>query len=154
MTLATGVWYAAVGSSMPELSSTVLATLLHGQFDLGVGAIVGSAVFNILVIPAAATLSRRRELEASRTLVYKEAQFYMLAVSVLFLTFAFAVIYDPAAGNGRLVGTRTDRSRSSPSPSTASMSSSSIRTSRTTTGRVSTRSRSDGGGWNCSSDWC
>jgi len=102
-----GAIVAAVGSSMPELSSTVLATLLHGQFDLGVGAIVGSAVFNVLVIPAAATLSRRRELEASRTLVYKEAQFYMLAVSVLLLTFAFAVIYDPAAGNGRLVGTMT-----------------------------------------------
>ena len=102
-----GAIVAAVGSSMPELSSTVLATLLHGQFDLGVGAIVGSAVFNVLVIPAAATLSRRRQLEASRTLVYKEAQFYMLAVSVLLLTFAFAVIYDPATGNGRLVGTMT-----------------------------------------------
>ncbi|AXG07197.1 sodium:calcium antiporter [Haloplanus rubicundus] len=101
-----GAIVAAVGSSMPELSSTVLATLLHGQFDLGVGAIVGSAVFNILVIPAASALSRGRELEASRTLVYKEAQFYMLAVSVLLLTFAFAVIYDPA-GNGRLVGTMT-----------------------------------------------
>jgi cation:H+ antiporter len=101
-----GAVIAAVGSSMPELSSTVLATLLHGQFDLGVGAIVGSAVFNILVIPAVSALSRRQELEASRELVYKEAQFYMLAVSVLLLTFAFAVIYAPA-GNGRLVGTVT-----------------------------------------------
>jgi len=101
-----GAVIAAVGSSMPELSSTVLATLLHGQFDLGVGAIVGSAVFNILVIPAVSTLSRRQELEASRELVYKEAQFYMLAVSVLLLTFAFAVIYAPV-GNGRLVGTVT-----------------------------------------------
>ena len=101
-----GAIVAAVGSSMPELSSTVLATLLHGQFDLGVGAIVGSAIFNILVIPAASALSQRRELGASRTLVYKEAQFYMLAVSVLLLTFAFAVIYDPA-DNGRLVGTMT-----------------------------------------------
>jgi cation:H+ antiporter len=101
-----GAVIAAVGSSMPELSSTVLATLLHGQFDLGVGAIVGSAVFNVLVIPAASTLSRRRELLASRELVYKEAQFYMLSVSVLLLTFAFAVIYAPVA-NGRLAGTVT-----------------------------------------------
>jgi cation:H+ antiporter len=101
-----GAIVAAVGSSMPELSSTVLATLVHGQFDLGVGAIVGSAVFNVLVIPAATTLSRRGNLEASRALVYKEAQFYMLAVSVLFLTFALAVIYSPAA-DGRLGGTMT-----------------------------------------------
>jgi len=101
-----GAVIAAIGSSMPELSSTVLATVVHGQFDLGVGAVVGSAVFNILVIPAVSALSRRQELEASRELVYKEAQFYMLAVSVLLLTFAFAVIYAPA-GNGRLVGTVT-----------------------------------------------
>jgi len=101
-----GAVIAAIGSSMPELSSTVLATVVHGQFDLGVGAIVGSAVFNILVIPAVSALSRRQELEASRELVYKEAQFYMLAVSVLLLTFAFAVIYAPV-GNGRLVGTVT-----------------------------------------------
>jgi cation:H+ antiporter len=101
-----GAIIAAVGSSTPELSSTILATLLHGQFDLGVGAIVGSAVFNILVIPAASTLSQRGKLEASRILVYKEAQFYMLAVSVLLLTFAFAVIYSPAA-DGRLGGTMT-----------------------------------------------
>mgnify|MGYP006291155353 CR=1 FL=1 len=101
-----GAVIAAVGSSFPELSSTVLATLLHGQFDLGVGAIVGSAVFNILVIPAASALSHRRELSASRALVYKEAQFYMLAVSVLLLTFAFAVIYAPADGRP-LTGTMT-----------------------------------------------
>jgi len=102
-----GAIVAAVGSSAPELSSTVLATSLHGQFDLGVGAIVGSAVFNVLVIPAASALSRRDDLPASRTLVYKEAQFYMLAVSVLLLTFAFAVIYRPAGGDGRLLGTVT-----------------------------------------------
>ena len=101
-----GAVVAAVGSSMPELSSTVLATLIHGEFDLGVGAVVGSAVFNVLVIPAASALSRRGRLDTSRELVYKEAQFYMLSVSVLLLTFAFAVIYRPAA-DGRLVGTMT-----------------------------------------------
>ena len=38
----------AIGSSFPELSSTVLATLIHGQFDLGVSAIVGSAILIFL----------------------------------------------------------------------------------------------------------
>lgn len=28
----------AVGSSFPELSSTVIATLIHGEFELGVSA--------------------------------------------------------------------------------------------------------------------
>ena len=42
----------AIGSSFPELSSVVVSTLLHGEFSLGVGAIVGSAIFNLLAIPA------------------------------------------------------------------------------------------------------
>ncbi|MDX1605117.1 MAG: sodium:calcium antiporter [Candidatus Competibacterales bacterium] len=95
-----GAVVVAVGSSFPELSTTVISTLLHGEFELGVAAIVGSALFNILVIPALAGLSSREQLRANRDLVYKEAQFYMIAVAVLTLTFAFAVIYHPVADDG------------------------------------------------------
>lgn len=90
-----GAVVAAVGSSFPELSSATLAVLLHGEFELGVAAIVGSAVFNILVIPAVSTLANGNALDANRDLVYKEAQFYMLAVAGLLVTFAFATIYHP-----------------------------------------------------------
>ncbi len=41
----------AVASSFPELS-TVVVTLMMGKFDAGVGAVAGSALYNILVIPA------------------------------------------------------------------------------------------------------
>lgn len=85
----------AVGSSFPELSTTVLSTLVHGAFELGVAAIVGSAIFNILVIPGLAGLMAPEELRANRDLVYKEAQFYMIAVAILLLTFSFAAIYNP-----------------------------------------------------------
>ncbi len=95
----------AIGSSFPELVS-VLVTAFGGVFGMGVGAIVGSAIFNILVIPAVAGLASRGPLDANRTIVYKEAQFYMLAVSGLVITFALAVIYYPAGGNG-LGGTVT-----------------------------------------------
>jgi cation:H+ antiporter len=37
-------------------------------------------------------------VDASRTIVYKEAQFYMIAVSTLLITFALGVIYYPASG--------------------------------------------------------
>lgn len=92
-----GAILAAVGSSFPELTSSVISTLIHGQFDLGVSAIVGSAIFNILVIPAISGLVSKR-LEASQVLVYKDAQFYITSVAVLLLTFSFAVIYNPVAG--------------------------------------------------------
>ncbi|PSQ31633.1 sodium:calcium antiporter [Halobacteriales archaeon SW_6_65_46] len=92
----------AVGSSFPELASVVI-TALSGSFSMGVGAIVGSAIFNVLVIPALAGIAADEPVSADRTIVYKEAQFYMLAVSALVITFALAVIYYPTEV-GRLGG--------------------------------------------------
>ncbi|WP_255170507.1 sodium:calcium antiporter [Natrononativus amylolyticus] len=97
-TIVQGAVIAAVGSSMPELVSVLLATLVHGEFELGIGAIVGSAVFNLLVIPGVAVLASGDAGEGApttRDLVYKEALFYMLAVAALLLTFSLAVIYYP-----------------------------------------------------------
>ncbi|MFB6184716.1 MAG: sodium:calcium antiporter [Haloarculaceae archaeon] len=99
-----GAIVAAIGSSVPELASVVFSALA-GSLALGVGAIVGSAIFNVLVIPALADIATSSPLESSRTLVYKEAQFYMLAVSTSLITFALATIYHPT-GNG-LVGVVT-----------------------------------------------
>jgi cation:H+ antiporter len=96
----------AVGSSVPELTSVVV-TALGGSFGLGVGTIVGSAIFNVLVIPALSGIATGSPLDANRTLVYKEAQFYMLAVSALVITFALAVIYFPTEGGTALDGNVT-----------------------------------------------
>ncbi|WP_158056185.1 sodium:calcium antiporter [Halorussus halophilus] len=94
-----GAIVVAIGSSFPELSSAVISTWLHGDFGLGVAAIVGSATFNLLVIPALSGILADG-VEADRTVVYKEAQFYMVAVSVLVITFALAVIYNPVSLDG------------------------------------------------------
>ncbi len=88
----------AVGSSFPEFVS-VIVTAVIGVFDMGVGALVGSAIFNILVVPGLSGLGSDGDLEASRTIVYKEAQFYMIAVSALVVTFALAVIYFPVSSD-------------------------------------------------------
>jgi cation:H+ antiporter len=93
----------AVGSSFPELASVVF-TALAGTFDMGVGAIVGSAVFNILVIPALSGIFADGDVQSSRTVVYKEAQFYMIAVSAVVVTFALAVIYVPVPDAPALTG--------------------------------------------------
>lgn len=95
----------AVGSSFPELSSTVIATLIHGKFELGVAVIVGSAIFNILVIPGLSGLVGNG-LKASREMIYKETLFYMTSVAVLMLTFALALIYYPVE-ESRWQGTLT-----------------------------------------------
>jgi len=88
----------AVGSSFPELSTTVISTLLHGAFDLGVAAIVGSAIFNILMIPGLSAVDAKR-LSSQWTFVVKDVQFYLTSIVVLLLTFALAVIYYPVEGS-------------------------------------------------------
>lgn len=102
-----GAIVVAIGSSFPELSTVVVSALVHGEFELGVAAIVGSALFNILIIPAASGLASRRPLRSNRDLVYKEAQFYIIAIAVLTLTFAFAAIYNPVAGGDAIRGEMT-----------------------------------------------
>jgi cation:H+ antiporter len=103
-----GAVIAAVGSSFPELSSTVIATLRYDSFELGVGAVIGSAVYNILVIPAVSALAGEGQLASNRDLVYKEAQFYLLALAVLLLSFTLAVLYNPVeATAATLDGTMT-----------------------------------------------
>ncbi len=100
-----GALVVAIGSSFPELATVVLSTMLHGEFDLGVAAIVGSAIFNILIIPAAAGLVSKDPLESNRDLVYKEAQFYIISVAVLIITFSFAAIFNPiSAEEGVILG--------------------------------------------------
>lgn len=100
-----GAVITAVASSFPELSSVVIATMVHGEFELGVAAIVGSAIFNILVIPSVAVLVGG-PLRANRTVVYKDALFYIVAVIALMLTFSLAVVFHPVPG-GTIHGTMT-----------------------------------------------
>lgn len=88
----------AIGSSFPELSSAVLSTLIHGEFELGLSAVVGSAIFNILVIPGLAALIARKRLQSEKLMVYKDAQFYMVSVAVLLIAFSLAIIYQPLEG--------------------------------------------------------
>lgn len=103
--LVQGAVVLAIGSSFPELSTAVLATLLHGEFELGVAAIVGSALFNVLMIPALAGIWSDEDLVSTRDLVYKEVQFYLISIAALLLMFSFAVIYNPVENaSGAIAG--------------------------------------------------
>ena len=101
-----GAIVVAVGSSFPEISSIVISTVVHGEFSLGVGAIVGSAIFNLLVIPALSGLTSE-QLEATRDIVHKDAQFYIISVLVLFIMFALGATYVPGGTNEAAILTPT-----------------------------------------------
>lgn len=97
-----GAIVVAVGSSFPELSSVVISTVVHGDFSLGVGTIVGSAIFNLLVIPALSALYSEG-LGATRDIVLKDGQFYVISVLVLFIVFALGATYVPGGTNSAAV---------------------------------------------------
>lgn len=101
-----GAVIVAIGSSLPELLTAVLAPLVHADIELGIAAIVGSAVFNILVIPALATFAAGGTLRGSRKLVYREAYFYIVAVIVFSITLVLAAWPSLHEGTG-MAGTLT-----------------------------------------------
>lgn len=77
----------AMGSSAPELAIALLA-LFKGSgehSDLGIGTIVGSAVFNILVITGASALVRPAAVRFR--VVLRDALFYLLSIGMLLLAF-------------------------------------------------------------------
>ena len=93
-----GAVVVAVGSSFPEISSIVISTVVHGEFSLGVGAIVGSAIFNLLVIPGVSAIFSEN-LDSNRSLVHRDTQFYIISVLLLFVVFALGATYVPGGTN-------------------------------------------------------
>lgn len=77
----------AVGSSAPELAIAFLSLFKDGgaHSDVGAGTIVGSAVFNILVITGVAAIFR--EAKISLPAVFRDTIFYLLSIALLLAVF-------------------------------------------------------------------
>jgi cation:H+ antiporter len=84
----------------------VVSTILQGDFSLCGGGIGGSAIFNRLVIPALSAFATE-DLEATRDIVFKDAQFYIISVLVLFIVFALGATYVPGGTNSAAILTPT-----------------------------------------------
>lgn len=79
---AAGATLMAVGSSAPELFVALFAVIKPGDHQIiGIGSIVGSAIFNLLVIVGASALVRKTTL--SKIPVIRDLLFYALAVGLL-----------------------------------------------------------------------
>lgn len=78
----------AMGSSMPELSIALLSLVQRGgeHSDIGVGNIVGSAVFNILVITGLSALTRPAKV--TWQVVVRDCFIYTVSIGLLLATFA------------------------------------------------------------------
>ncbi|KAM8848766.1 sodium/potassium/calcium exchanger 3 isoform 1-T1 [Synchiropus picturatus] len=83
-----GATFMAAGSSAPELFTSLIGVFIT-KGDVGVGTIVGSAVFNILVIIGLCGIFSGQPIALSWWPLFRDAVFYILSIIVLIL-----VIYD------------------------------------------------------------
>ncbi|XP_011478326.1 sodium/potassium/calcium exchanger 3 isoform X2 [Oryzias latipes] len=83
-----GATFMAAGSSAPELFTSLIGVFIT-KGDVGVGTIVGSAVFNILVIIGLCGIFSGQPITLSWWPLFRDAVFYILSIVVLIL-----VIYD------------------------------------------------------------
>ena len=90
----------AIGSSFPEFATVVLAGMVHGDYELGFATIVGSAIFNILVIPGASVFFRTGAFGTNRDIIFRETQFYLISVLLMIVVLALAVIFFPVGNTG------------------------------------------------------
>lgn len=87
----------AMGSSAPELAIALLSLFIAGgtHSDVGVGTIVGSAVFNILVITGASAVVRPARV--TWQVVVRDCLVYVISISLLLFAFADGRINLPEA---------------------------------------------------------
>jgi len=82
---ASGATFMAVGSSAPELFVSLIALFKPGEEAMGAGTIVGSAIFNILVITGASLAVRQTFIIWQP--VVRDMLFYSLTIILLLVTF-------------------------------------------------------------------
>jgi len=78
----------AMGSSAPELFIALLALIMAdgSHSDVGIGTIVGSAIFNILVITGASAIARPANI--TWRVVVRDIVMYVMSVALLILVFS------------------------------------------------------------------
>ena len=82
-----GATFMAVGSSAPEFFTAMMALFRGGgsHADVGAGTIVGSAIFNVLVIIGVSALFREAKINWQP--VVRDTLFYSMSIVILLVTF-------------------------------------------------------------------
>lgn len=77
-----GATFMAAGGSAPELFTSVIGVFI-AKNDVGIGTIVGSAVFNILFVIAMCVIFSRTVLELTWWPLFRDVSFYSVALILL-----------------------------------------------------------------------
>lgn len=82
---------AAVATSFPELAIVVLSVVFIGEFGVGAGALIGTALFNLLVIPSLVTIITG-DTHTNKGIVYRDSIFYIVSILAFFVVISLGVI--------------------------------------------------------------
>lgn len=78
-----GATFDAVSSSFPEFSTAMVAVIVYKEFaEIGIPAIAGSGIFNVLLIPMLSIMAYKGKdlLKADKSVVYRDMFFYSLSI--------------------------------------------------------------------------
>ena len=81
-----GATLMAAGGSAPELFTSLIGTF--NRSDVGIGTIVGSAVFNVLFVIGCCAIFSRELLSLTWWPLFRDCMWYMVALSITGATFA------------------------------------------------------------------
>lgn len=90
----------AISSSLPELLVALFSVVFFSKFEVGIGTIAGSAMFNLLVIPGICAFLAPIALKASQKVISRDTFFYFVSIFLLI----FALIYFESWGLGIAIG--------------------------------------------------
>ncbi|XP_035217661.1 sodium/potassium/calcium exchanger Nckx30C-like isoform X2 [Stegodyphus dumicola] len=87
-----GATFMAAGGSAPELFTSIIGVFISYD-DVGIGTIVGSAVFNILFVISMCAIFSRTVLELTWWPLFRDVSFYAIILILLMTFFQDSVIY-------------------------------------------------------------
>ena len=88
-----GATFDAIASSFPELMVAVFSVLSFNKFEVGIGTIAGSALFNLLIIPGIAVLVAPKAFKVSKEIFNRDALFYLISVFALLVALSYSKIW-------------------------------------------------------------
>lgn len=83
----------AISSSLPEFLVALFGVIFFNSFDVGIGTIAGSALFNLLIIPAICVLVAPVAFKVTREVTKRDLIFYIFTVFALLTALTFTTTW-------------------------------------------------------------
>ena len=96
-----GATFDAVASSLPELLVALYSIIFFKQFEVGIGTIAGSALFNLLIIPGICVFAAPVAFKVGKKVLSRDALFYMISVFILVVLLIYFKTWGMAQSTSR-----------------------------------------------------